>query len=70
MFEGNFSAPPEEKRDYKPLLLGIVAVAIILAAVIFIFQRREGSQPSASNTGPATPDLYAQNLPLADVKMS
>jgi hypothetical protein len=53
---------PDQKRNWVPMLVGLVAVIVALAA-IYLFTRKTGS----TTTGP---NPYAQDLKLSDIKLS
>ena len=53
---------PDQKRNWVPMLFGLVAVLVALAA-IYLFTRKTGPTTAA-------PNPYAQNLKLSDIKLS
>ena len=53
---------PDQKRNWVPALVGLVAVIVALAAIL-MFSRRQ--TPTGSEPNP-----YAQQLKLSDIKLS
>jgi hypothetical protein len=53
---------PDQKRNWVPALVGLVAVIVALAALL-TFSRRQGP-------GGTQPNPYAQQLKLSDIKLS
>ena len=53
---------PDQKRNWVPLLIGLVAVLVALAAIV-LMSRHKGM------TG-TQPDPYASKLKLSDIKLS
>jgi hypothetical protein len=53
---------PDQKRNWVPVLVGLLAVVIAVAAILFL-----GRHKATGNTGP---NPYAQQLKLSDIKLS
>ena len=63
MEQGYEPAPsPDQKRNWVPMLVGLVAVIVAVGAIL-LFSRRQA--PSVVGPNP-----YAQNLKLSDIKLS
>jgi hypothetical protein len=61
--------PPAEPRERNWLPIGVAAAIVILVAGAVILFVGRGSRPTVTPIS-ATPDPYAANLPITDVKMS
>jgi hypothetical protein len=55
-------ASQQEKRNWTPIVVGLVAVLVVVGIIIALTR---GGKPSASQANP-----YASNLKLSDVKLS
>jgi hypothetical protein len=53
---------PDQKRNWVPLLVGVVAVVVALAAILYFGRRQASTGLQASE--------YAQQLKLSDIKLS
>ena len=53
---------PDQRRNWVPLLVGVVAVIAALAAILYFGRQKTPSGPQASE--------YAQQLKLSDIKLS
>jgi hypothetical protein len=53
---------PDQKRNWVPVLVGLVAVVVAVGAIL-MFSRRQA--PAGTQPNP-----YAQNLKLSDIKLS
>ena len=66
-----FQPTAEEKRDWKPILIGAAAVLFVVVALVLFLQRRDSSDaPPADPNAPSPAAPHAANLALANVKMS
>jgi hypothetical protein len=60
--EPAFDPAPSQKRNWRPLLVGLVAVIVAVGAIVFFSRHR-------TEVG-AQPNPYAERLKLSDIKLS
>src|SRR6516164_9515662 len=53
---------PDKKRNWIPLLVGVMAVIAAVAAILYFGRQKTSTGPQASE--------YAQQLKLSDIKLS
>jgi hypothetical protein len=53
---------PDQKRNWTPLLVGVVAVVAAVAAILYFGRQKASTGPQANE--------YAQQLKLSDIKLS
>lgn len=67
-------APPAapEPRNWKPVAIGLLCIAILVVALLMIFSPAPRSAPlrATGPNQPTAPAAYAANLPLSGEKMS
>jgi uncharacterized protein DUF2393 len=56
------SSSLSDERDWRPVIIGVVVVVIVVGAIAFLLRSRPTVAPA--------PDPYAANLKVSDLKMS